>query len=217
MDRPSDRPLPDAMRPGEGDAAYGHRPNDMSSAAMGTSAAAIGDGVRSIADAGAPTAFPPKGIGPLQRREMRLAYSLLIPTFLIVLSIVLVPLLANFWISAKPVGLADLRPARALMNERLRPSTFEAVGDEGIIQYRLRNSSQTDPITDVAFTDPIPAGLEATAPESCTIEGDRLTCEIGTMEAKGRVTIEVPVVATQLFLDTPQRTRDIDATVTASA
>ncbi len=53
---------------------------------------------------------PPRGIGPMQRREARLAYGMLLPTFAIVVVIVLVPLLANFWVSFKPVQLADLRP-----------------------------------------------------------------------------------------------------------
>jgi len=38
---------------------------------------------------------PPKGMGPLAKREMRFAYMLLLPTFLIVLSVVLFPLVAN--------------------------------------------------------------------------------------------------------------------------
>ena len=47
--------------------------------------------------------------GALARREKRLAYSLLLPTFALVLAVILLPLLANFWISFKPVTLADLR------------------------------------------------------------------------------------------------------------
>ncbi|MEO1115224.1 MAG: sugar ABC transporter permease, partial [Pseudomonadota bacterium] len=49
---------------------------------------------------------PPKGVGPMQRREMWLAYLMLAPTFAIILMIVAGPLLANFWISVKPVQLA---------------------------------------------------------------------------------------------------------------
>lgn len=63
---------------------------------------------------------PPKGFGALAKREQRLAYLMLLPTFLIVLGIVLGPLLANFWISFKPVQLADLRAATTLVNEQLR-------------------------------------------------------------------------------------------------
>ena len=53
---------------------------------------------------------PPK-LARLQK-ERFLAYRMLLPTFLIVLSIVLLPLLANFWISFKAVELGDLRAAR---------------------------------------------------------------------------------------------------------
>ena len=39
---------------------------------------------------------PPDRLGPMARREMGLAYGMLLPTFAIVLAIVLGPLLANF-------------------------------------------------------------------------------------------------------------------------
>ena len=78
------------------------------------------------------SAAPPKGIGRMARREMRLAYTMLLPTFLIVLAIVLWPLLANFWISAKPVQLGDLRPATLVVNERLR-GDLQAAGDTGTL------------------------------------------------------------------------------------
>ena len=58
--------------------------------------------------------LPPRQVGPLAKRERFLAYRMLLPTFLIVLSIVLLPLLANFWISFKAVELGDLRSAHAL-------------------------------------------------------------------------------------------------------
>ena len=166
---------------------------------------------------GAPAALPPKGIGPLGRREMRLAYGLLIPTFLIVIGIVLGPLLANFWISLKPVELADLRPPRVLINERLRPRTFEAAGETGVIQYRIRNSSQDRPIRNAAFTDTIPPGLEAEAPEGCTIEGNAIACELGDLEGRARLEIEVPVTATAAFLENPVRARDVDPIASGEA
>lgn len=81
---------------------------------------------------------PPKGIGSMAKREMRLAYAMLLPTFAIVLSIVLFPLLANFWISFKPVQLADLRQAEIKINEQLRPKPM-AAGEDVILRYRVRN------------------------------------------------------------------------------
>ena len=59
-------------------------------------------------------------LGPLARREQRLALGLLLATVLIVLSIVLFPLLATFWISFKPISLADLRPPEIFVRERTR-------------------------------------------------------------------------------------------------
>ena len=58
-----------------------------------------------------------RGKGTLARREQRLAYGLLLPTFLLVFSIVMLPLIANFWISVKPVTLADLRPPTLIVWE----------------------------------------------------------------------------------------------------
>ena len=72
---------------------------------------------------------------------MGLAYLMLLPTFFIVLSIVLLPLFANFWISFKPVMLGDLRAAQPLINEQLKPRPKQP-GDEGTLRYRIRNSSK---------------------------------------------------------------------------
>ncbi len=71
---------------------------------------------------------PPKGTGPLSRREARLAWSLLLPTILIVSVVVILPLVSIFWISVKPVGLADLRPPAPVVREALRGRP-EAPGD----------------------------------------------------------------------------------------
>ena len=59
-------------------------------------------------------------LGPMARREAKLALWMLAPTFLIVMGIVLFPLLANFWISVKPVTLSDLRPPTAVRLFSLR-------------------------------------------------------------------------------------------------
>ncbi len=45
--------------------------------------------------------------------------------------VVLLPLLAIFWISVKPVALADLRPPAVVLREDLRGDA-EAVGDAAI-------------------------------------------------------------------------------------
>ena len=84
---------------------------------------------------------PPKHAGALAKRERTLAYIMLLPTFLIVLGVVLGPLLANFWISFKPVKLGDLRAATPLANEQLRPRP-KAAGDKVTLRYRIRRTGQ---------------------------------------------------------------------------
>ena len=74
-------------------------------------------------------AVPPKGHGPLARREAQLAWGLLLPTIVIVSAVVIIPLLSIFWISFKPIGLADLRPPAPVVREALR-------GAAAILVYR---------------------------------------------------------------------------------
>ena len=102
-------------------------------------------------------ATPPTGTGPLARREARLAWGLLFPTLAAVSLVVILPLLAVFWISFKPVGLADLRPPTPIVREDIR-GDLEAPGDEATLRYRLRNSSQDQPILGVTLSDDWPAG-----------------------------------------------------------
>ncbi|WP_417693610.1 carbohydrate ABC transporter permease [Roseibium sp.] len=155
---------------------------------------------------------PPKGIGPMQRRESRLAYLMLAPTFLIVLAIVMGPLLANFWISVKPVGLADLRPPSVLINERVRGGP-ENPGDAATLEYRLRNSTQDKEIRAVMLEDRIPDGFSVTSvPEVCTLTDDLLSCDLGTVPGKWRERLKVEGTVDQAFLDT-EDPEDIHAAV----
>ena len=135
------------------------------------------------------------GEGALARREKRLAYSLLLPTFLLVLAIILFPLLANFWISFKPVKLADLRPPQLIVKEQLR-GKLSSEGDVARIEYRFRNSSIKYPLGEVSFTDTLPDGVKVTElDEACRNDegAANLTCELGDLEAKsrGRIRIEI--------------------------
>ena len=136
-----------------------------------------------------------RGEGALARREKRLAYSLLLPTFALVLGIILLPLLANFWISFKPVTLADLRPPQLIVKEQLR-GKLAAEGDTARIEYRFRNSSIKYPLGEVSFTDTLPDGIKITGlDDACWIDetAAKLTCELGDLDAKsrGRIRIEI--------------------------
>ena len=133
--------------------------------------------------------------GALARREKRLAYSLLLPTFALVLAVILLPLLANFWISFKPVTLADLRPPQLIVKEQLH-GKLAVEGDKARIEYRFRNSSIKYPLSDVSFTDSMPEGVRVTGlDEVCQIDegAAKLICELGDLEAKsrGRIRIEI--------------------------
>lgn len=134
---------------------------------------------------------PPKGVGPLAKREARLAWGLLFPTIFSVALVVILPLLAIFWISFKPVGLADLRPTAPVVRESLRGS-----GDDLRIEYRIRNSSQDDPLGSVELTDTLPDGLTAGAmPAPCVLSGQQITCDFGDVEGGWRERVRIPVTA----------------------
>lgn len=136
-------------------------------------------------------ATPPKGRGPLAKREARLAWSLLLPTITMVSLVVILPLLAIFWISLKPIGLADLRPPAPVLRESLRGS-----GDDLRIEYRLRNSSQDTEITDVTIRDTWPESLIVAGdlPSGCDLDGTVFACELGTLEPGFNERLRVPVM-----------------------
>ncbi|WP_421704851.1 carbohydrate ABC transporter permease [Aliiroseovarius sp.] len=156
---------------------------------------------------------PPTGQGPLARREARLAWSLLLPTLTAVFLVVALPLLAVFWISFKPVQLADLRAPVPIVKESLRGRP-KVAGDEGEWEFRLRNSSPKALISGVTFTDVLPEGLTLGAvPEPCTITGQQLTCDFGDLEGGQRHRIRIPVTLTT---DAPD-VAATEPTVTGSA
>lgn len=122
---------------------------------------------------------PPSGATPLARREARLAWGLLAPTLLSVALVVVMPLLAIFWISFKPIGLADLRPPAPIVREALRGS-----GEKLRIEYRLRNSSQDKLVENVVITDTLPDLVTVTGdlPAGCTLTGRDLRCAFEQLE-----------------------------------
>ncbi|MDA7598516.1 sugar ABC transporter permease [Alphaproteobacteria bacterium] len=161
-----------------------------------------------------PTKGPPTGVGALAMRERRLAYMMLLPTFFIVLSIVIIPLFANFWISFKSVELGDLRAARPMINEQLKPRP-KADGQEVILRYRMRNSSKKEALRDITFSDEIPAGLTLvtdsngqTGDGRCLVADQQINCDIGTLAGGERLDLKLPVVAGQAYLDNGVRPRD---------
>jgi len=135
---------------------------------------------------------PPTGTTPLAKRQARLAYGLLSPTLFAVSLVVVLPLLAIFWISVKPVALADLRPPTAIAREQFRGS-----GDDMRIEYRLRNSSQDKIVADVVLTDTIPdvVTIRGELPAECTLDDNVLTCRVDEMEGGYNERLIIPVAA----------------------
>ncbi|SES28127.1 carbohydrate ABC transporter membrane protein 1, CUT1 family [Tranquillimonas rosea] len=134
-----------------------------------------------------PDAVPPKGRGPLAKREARLAWGLLLPTLAIVSAVVIVPLLSIAWISVKPIGLADLRPPAPVARENLRGEA-----EDLRLQYRVRNSSRSEPIGDVTLRDTLPEGLTIREADSrCEINGTAIFCDLGDLDGGGRDEVEL--------------------------
>ena len=155
--------------------------------------------------------------GPMARREARLAAGMLAPTFLIVFAIVLIPLLANFWISFKPVSLADLRPPTPVASERVR-GDMDIAGSELRIQYRLRNSSQDTEIRDIVLTDVLPPGLSIqSSDERCSFDGPNIRCVLGTFPGGHRDEVEIVVIGDDAFAASGISPRDNEPILTGEA
>ncbi|MCY4258755.1 MAG: sugar ABC transporter permease [Rhodobacteraceae bacterium] len=153
---------------------------------------------------------PPKGLGPLQKTEARLAWGLLFPTIFSVSLVVILPLLAIFWISFKPVQLQDLRAPTAFINETLRGSP-EAAGDSATIRYTVRNSHAERSLTGVTFTDLIPDGLTVGELDPrCRIDDATLFCDLGTFTGGMSERILVPVTVGAAYFDEGQNVRGSD-------
>ena len=121
----------------------------------------------------------PKAKTPLAKREEKLAWGLLAPTLISVALVVILPLIAIFWISFKPITLSDLRPPVPIVKEAVRGS-----GEKLRIEYRLRNSSQTKPITDISIVDELPKGIQINGevPEGCIVNDRALNCAFDQIE-----------------------------------
>ncbi|MEM7396145.1 MAG: sugar ABC transporter permease, partial [Verrucomicrobiota bacterium] len=157
------------------------------------------------------SAQPPTTVGPLTRREARLAWGLLSPTLFSVALVVILPLLAIFWISFKPVQLSDLRPTTPEAYERIR-GDLENPGDEAILEYRLSNSSREQGIRDVRMTDVIPQGLTLLeVDERCQLDGDVLTCVFGDWEPGFRERMRMPVTADEFYINSGVNPRATEA------
>ena len=162
------------------------------------------------------TPGPPRTTGPLARREARLAWGMLFPTIAVVSLVVILPLLSVFWISFKPVGLADLRPPSPVVRESMRGRPSEP-GDAGEIEYRLRNSSPDRPVLGATLSDRLPEGVVAgDVPEPCKATGDAVFCDFGDLEGGERASVRIPVTLTEAYFDSEADIEESSPTLTGS-
>lgn len=135
---------------------------------------------------------PPRGAGALQKHESRQALTMLMPTVAIVLSVIAFPLLANFWISVKPVSLGDLRPPAPIVREQARANG----NGEWQVAYRVRNSSRKSPLSDIVITDKLPAGFTLqNANDECKVKDGNILCKFAELKAGGRITLQLTLQA----------------------
>ena len=151
----------------------------------------------------------------LKAQEVRLAYMMLLPPLLIVALIVIFPVVANFWISFKPVELADLRAPAPVARERV--SLNEADGTVGV-QYRVRNSSTRSAIDDVTMTDVLPAGFRLSeGADGCRLDGELLDCNFGEWEAGYRERLEFVFAAPSGFFSSGTDLTDSDPVLSGNS
>lgn len=151
----------------------------------------------------------------LAAREARLAFWMLAPAFIIVFTIVIFPVFANFWISFKEVRLSDLRPPTAVARMRVR-ALPEVTGDELELLYQVRNSSRTVALSDVRLEARLPAGLDASElPTACTFTSNTLRCQFDVWEGGFRDNLTVRFTALATFAATEDAFTDPEITANA--
>ena len=141
--------------------------------------------------------------GRMSRRTSRLALGMVLPTVLIVLAIVIIPLLATFWISFKPIELGDLRPAEAtarLKTDRTQEAAFGVDSDQLEIEWFLKNSSRDFGVSNVRLTQELPAGTDlAQLDPRCEATGRQISCQFGDYEAGFKESVFFTVTPNQDF------------------
>ena len=155
-----------------------------------------------------------KNKNTLLEKEKKLGLILLLPTILIVLSVVIFPLLANFWISFKPVSLGDLRPPKLIVKERIKGNLSDK-SQLAEIQYRYRNSSIKYDLENVIIKDIIPNGFtvkDLQPARFCRIKLKELTCNLNNVSSRssGKIIIKIHKNDQwQKELDNPRKTKPL--------
>ncbi len=126
----------------------------------------------------------------LAKIEKRTAYLLILPSVLLVFSIILFPIFSNIWISFKNVELKDLR-----IPEPRAKKLVKSINDNPNqikVIYKLRNSSLTQEITNVKFKDKYPDNIKPISLNNkCQFKSNLLKCELGNWPKKYRENLEI--------------------------
>tara|TARA_B100000945_G_scaffold194793_1_gene156484 strand:+ start:432 stop:1688 length:1257 start_codon:yes stop_codon:yes gene_type:complete len=135
----------------------------------------------------------------MARSEAGLAYAFLLPPLAVVLSIVLVPVLANFWISFKDVELSDLRPPKPIVKLQIIKWPKNK-GELLVFNYRLRNSSQKTPLENILIRHQLPNGMLALITDKrCTFSVNELRCVFDNWPAQYRDNIQQKFIINEAF------------------
>ena len=126
----------------------------------------------------------------LAKIEKRTAYLLILPSVLLVFSIILFPIFSNIWISFKNVELKDLRIPEPRAKKLVK--SIKDNPNQIKIIYKLRNSSLTQEITNVKFKDKYPDNIEPISLNNkCQFKSNLLKCELGNWPKKYRENLEI--------------------------
>ena len=126
----------------------------------------------------------------LAKIEKRTAYFLILPSVLLVFSIILFPIFSNIWISFKNVELKDLRIPEPRAKKIVK--SIKDNPNQIKIIYKLRNSSLTQEITNVKFKDKYPDNIEPkNLDKRCKFKRKLLQCELGNWPKKYRENLEI--------------------------
>lgn len=158
-----------------------------------------------------------KKSGPIARREKTLAYWMLAPTVAIVLLMVFIPLFANFWVSAKDVGLSDLRQAKPVLKIRDK-SKPKVAGEQLKLELQLRSLPPTKAVSDVSLSIVLPKGLTAIliAPQ-CEVQSGVLSCFVEELTAHKKIKLANRFTTSAAFYEKPVKLSKLDYQLTGDS
>ncbi|MGB0718039.1 MAG: hypothetical protein ACPGO7_01780, partial [Alphaproteobacteria bacterium] len=135
--------------------------------------------------------------GRMSRRTSRLALALTLPGILVVLAVVLLPLIATFWISLKNIELRDLSPPRAQVSDRLR-GELNVSGDQATYRITVRIPANEGLVySNFGFISQWPQDLNILKLDNrCSLIENRLHCEFGDINLGERYSERLELLVT---------------------